>query len=171
MVDGTLDFEQYYWIALVIGLGYWLLTTILGDFLDSINFPIDPIDIASFITMFGGFGIGTNSLFQFSFWTELALVLLLAVVTTILIHFFLIVPLKRTESSLSYNDEDMQGRRAIVTLEIPSQGYGNVSIDLGIKRMKYTANSLNNTNITEGTEVLIIDMDGSIATVEELEKI
>lgn len=175
LVDVTIDLSQYYWLSLVIGIAYWLITAVIGDLvgdlIDSIGLPFEPLDVASFVTMFGGFGIGTKSLFDFGFATELSLVVLLTLVTTILIHFFVVIPLKNTETSTSYSVSDMQGKRGVITLEVPEEGYGRVSIDLGIKRMAYSAKSSNNVLITEGTNVLVIEMDGSTAIVEEMDKL
>lgn len=87
------------------------------------------------------------------------------VVTSALFIFFtrpLAKKLEKTDNHLVTNAFSIIGKRAIVIKEInPNQGVGQIKIDGQV----WTAKSTNEEIISEGTEVLILSIDGVKAVV------
>lgn len=87
------------------------------------------------------------------------------VVTSALFIFFtrpLAKKLEKTDNPLVTNAFSIIGKRAIVIKEIdPNQGVGQIKIDGQV----WTAKSTNEEIISEGTEVLILSIDGVKAVV------
>ena len=87
------------------------------------------------------------------------------VVTSALFIFFtrpLAKKLDKTDNPLVTNAFSILGKRAIVIKEInPNQGVGQIKIDGQV----WTAKSTNEEFISEGTEVLILSIDGVKAVV------
>ena len=87
------------------------------------------------------------------------------VVTSALFIFFtrpLAKKLDKTDNPLVTNAFSIIGKRAIVIKEInPNQGVGQIKIDGQV----WTAKSTNEEFISEGTEVLILSIDGVKAVV------
>ena len=87
------------------------------------------------------------------------------VVTSALFIFFtrpLAKKLEKTDNTLVTNAFSIIGKRALVIKEInPNQGVGQIKIDGQV----WTAKSTNEEIISEGTEVLILSIDGVKAVV------
>ena len=101
-----------------------------------------------------------------SFFTDNIIIQTAVFVVTSVLFIFLIRPLAKklakTDNTLVTNAFSIIGKKAIVIKEInPTLGVGQIKIDGQV----WTAKSTNEEIISEGTEVLILNIDGVKAVV------
>ena len=101
-----------------------------------------------------------------SFFTDNIIIQTAVFVVTSVLFIFLTRPLAKklakTDNTLVTNAFSIIGKKAIVTKEInPTLGVGQIKIDGQV----WTAKSTNEEIISEGTEVLILNIDGVKAVV------
>lgn len=150
------------WVAFGIGI----LFAISGLIFD-IDIGFDSLSIGCFATVFGG------SLLIFGTWLTavnaiLAVSLAIATILTILVHFY-IVPMKKSEASLSYNIADLKGSTGEVITAIPFDGVGEILIDTGLGVSSRSASSYDKTDIPEGSKILVIDIVDNLFVVTIVE--
>ncbi|MGE5327942.1 MAG: hypothetical protein ACM3KR_00335 [Deltaproteobacteria bacterium] len=162
--------------CLSFGLFYSLLAVFLGGHggIDSHDIghggtdgisPLKPIVIATFITLFGGFGIighfmsSIAAIFVFIF--ALAMGLLGAAV----IFYTVVVPMYKCQSNSLISNESITNILADVITPIPVEGLGEVAYIAGGSKYTSPAKSLNQEEILKGTQVVIICIKDNIAEV------
>ena len=172
---------EVYWGMLITGVIFAAVVLIFGDLLgdaldgifeavspDSLDVLSPPVIVGA-ITIFGGSGI---LLTKYSPLNE-PLVGILAgtasVVLSALIFFFYVKPMKRTESSIGFSVTELVGRPAEVSIPIPSQGYGEVSVKIGAGSTYQIAASANQKALAVGTRVVVVGIDDGTLLVVPFE--
>ena len=136
----------YFWLILA---GIFVIAEI-----STVGFPIFWLSLGSLCAMLT------------SFFTDNIIIQTAVFVVTSVLFIFLTRPLAKklakTDNTLVTNAFSIIGKKAIVIKEInPTLGVGQIKIDGQV----WTAKSTNEEIISEGTEVLILNIDGVKAVV------
>ncbi|WP_314060184.1 NfeD family protein [uncultured Vagococcus sp.] len=122
---GGYPLETIYFYALVVCAGLAVLLFIFGDIFD-FDGPIDPMLIVpwvAFTSLFGYIGekfFAGNSLMVFLIGAGISTLLVF------LLNFYIVVPLRNSEATISTTEKDLEGRTATVVTPIPLKGMGEV---------------------------------------------
>jgi len=160
--------ENIYKILFTVGLAYTAITTILGAAFDvfDIGGDIDldgdlpllnifkPINIVSFITVFGGVGlIGIKN--ELNQAINFCIALGSGLIVSFLINRFIVIPLQKAENTSAPTNEDLIGLKATVITTIFENGFGTISYSF--KGNKYTspAKHLEGKEVKKGEKVRI----------------
>lgn len=158
MIKG-IPLETIYLYSLIICGGIAVLLVIFGDMID-FDGPVDPMLVIpwlAFTSLFGYLGerlLGWNHFLLFLGSGSIALILVF------LLNFYVLVPMKNAESTLSISEKDMEGNTAIVVTPIPINGMGEI-------QFKSVTGSINrpasfyapqDQPIDQGAQVLIIEI-------------
>ncbi|WP_042347662.1 hypothetical protein [Bacillus massiliigorillae] len=100
----------------------------------------------------------------------ITLAVLLSVGLTFLLNMFVFIPLSRMESSTAFKIEDMQGEIGDVTLRIPKDSIGEVTVKMALGIVSRTAKSYNNNEINQGEPALIIEVKDNTFYVVKYDK-
>jgi membrane protein implicated in regulation of membrane protease activity len=163
--------EAAYWLLLGLGLGFLVLSLLLGDlfdFLDFLDFDLLGGDFSPapvFFTAMGAFGggglLGINAFglgAGGSLLTGLASALLLGGLATALF-----AALHRQEAVEGFSTEQLIGARGRCTLAVGPNKTGRVLITHGGMTRSFSATS--DTTIPTGAEVMVTDTVGNALTV------
>ncbi|SDO38034.1 hypothetical protein [Alkalicoccus daliensis] len=153
-----------YLFILVSGVFLTFLYIFVGELLEGLfdiagDGIVNPITIIGFITLFGGLGYIGEVLGLVSSGLLIIVNLLLSAVIIVLVNFYIILPLKRTEKSMSSSIQDLKGRVGEVYTSIPADGFGEVIIRRTHGTVSKPAKSFDGEPLKEGRFVLIVDID------------
>lgn len=156
---GIQSIEQVYFYILIFCTILSVVLFLVGDILQ-FDGPIDPVLIVpwiAFVSLFGYLGETLSSLG--SGWV-LIIAILLSSVIVFLLNFYILIPLKNSESTLSVSEKTLEGRVAIVITPIPVKGMGEITISNVTGTMSRPAAFYKEqeTPINKGEEVLIIEI-------------
>ena len=84
---------------------------------------------------------------------------LISVVIVSIIHLFILVPLSKSEQSTAASIFDLVGKDGEVITTIPSNGIGEILISSQFGSTGNVATSIKNSEIMQGTFVLVIDVN------------
>lgn len=107
---------------------------------------------------------------SFSTAMVITLAALISFVLTVVLNVFLFIPLSRMESSTAFKIEDMQGEVGEVTLSIPADSVGEVTVMTGLGVVTRTAKSYDGSHIDQGEQALIIEVEDQIFYVVQYDK-
>ncbi|MET3564489.1 membrane protein implicated in regulation of membrane protease activity [Enterococcus rotai] len=165
MIQG-IPIETIYLYALIICAGLAVLLVIFGDIFD-FDGPIDPmlaIPWLAFTSLFGYLGERLLG------WNHLMLFLLSGAIASILVfllNFYVLMPLKNAESTISISEKDMEGNTATVVTPIPISGMGEIqfkSVTGSISRPA-AFYAPQERPIERGAQVLIIEIKDRVCYV------
>ncbi|WP_348920192.1 hypothetical protein [Enterococcus rotai] len=165
MIQG-IPIETIYLYALIICAGLAVLLVIFGDIFD-FDGPIDPmlaIPWLAFTSLFGYLGERLLG------WNHLILFLLSGAIASILVfllNFYVLMPLKNAESTISISEKDMEGNTATVVTPIPISGMGEIqfkSVTGSISRPA-AFYAPQERPIERGAQVLIIEIKDRVCYV------
>ena len=165
MIQG-IPIETIYLYALIICAGLAVLLVIFGDIFD-FDGPIDPmlaIPWLAFTSLFGYLGERLLG------WNHLMLFLLSGTIASILVfllNFYVLMPLKNAESTISISEKDMEGNTATVVTPIPISGMGEIqfkSVTGSISRPA-AFYAPQERPIERGAQVLIIEIKDRVCYV------
>lgn len=138
------------------------INLIIGGLFDSaLGLDSDIFNVTTTLCFTGvasAFGYFFLQFTDFSVLVVFTLALLLSLGLTVLLNIFLFIPLSRMESSTSFKLEDMQGEVGEVTLRIPVNSIGEVTVKTALGMVSRTAKSYNNEEIEQGEKALIIEV-------------
>ncbi|MBP1041563.1 hypothetical protein I6N95_11150 [Vagococcus sp. BWB3-3] len=122
---GGYPLETIYFYALIVCAALAVLLFIFGDIFD-FDGPIDPMLIVPWVAFTSLFGyIGE----KFFVGNSLMVFLIGAGISTLLVfllNFYIVVPLRNSEATISTSEKDLEGRTATVVTPIPIKGMGEV---------------------------------------------
>ena len=121
--------------------------------------------IFSFLTIFFASGFLFESVTDLHAGVIVSLSFLLALTTVTLLNVFVLIPVSRAESSLTFHDHDLRGRVGIVLTSVPVDGFGEVLIQSNSGSISKTAASFKNEQIASETKVLIIEVKNGVVYV------
>lgn len=157
--------ETIYFYLLIVCAGIAFFLVIFGDVFD-FDGPIDPMLVIpwlAFVSLFGYLG----EHFKFN---SLLVFLISAVIATVIVfflNFYVLMPMRNAESTMSISEKDMEGSTATVVTPIPPGGMGEIqfkSVTGSLSRPAafYTSQEL---PIERGTTVLIIEIRDRVCYV------
>jgi membrane-bound ClpP family serine protease len=157
--------ESLYLILFIIGLAYAVLTVFVGDIFHTHfdvgggHLPfISPTTIGSFITVFGGIGYFLSTKTSFSGALIGGISIVIAIVVSALMFFFIVVPLLNAEKTAAYSAHEMIGRTAEVVTVIVENSKGEIIYEQGGSRLSAPAKTANGLTIKQGEVVTIVDV-------------
>lgn len=160
--------ETIYLIMLIISGGITILYVFFGDVLegaDEISPFLSPVLILAFVTFFSASGYILEKVTTLQSWVIIAIAIFIALVLDILLNFFVLVPLKSAEQSLSYSEKSLEGRVGKTIVSIPKDGFGEVVIENYSGVISKPATSYENTPIPDGQDVLVIEVKNGVLHV------
>jgi membrane protein implicated in regulation of membrane protease activity len=159
-------------MALILGIGYFILQFAIGEIFDfEFSFhdiPIlSPLTLATFFTAFGGTGFtmekATTAAGHVIFATSISLGLLAAM----LMVFLIAIPLKRIQQNAVGKAKEMIGKEATVITPIPINGLGEITYNQNGYR--YSSPAMASKKIPQNETVIIKEVNDNIFVVEKLE--
>ena len=128
---------------------------------------LDPAIILSFITFTSAVGYILEKFSNLSSTIIIILALVVGIILSVFLYFFLLVPLRSAEVSLAYTDSSLEGQIGKVIVPIPIGGFWEIVIESINGVINKRAVSYHGDDIHYDTEVLIIEMrDGTAYVVK-----
>src|SRR5699024_1973759 len=129
-----MDMQTIYLYGLIIGGILTLLYTLFGDIFELIEGIsefilgplLNPTVILSFIAVLSGAGYIMEFRGRMDSLTIFILATLISLVIVSIIHFFILVPLAKSEQSTASSIVDLIGKEGEVIITIPTDGIGEV---------------------------------------------
>lgn len=162
-----MDIQTIYLYGLIIGGVLTLLYMLFGDVFDLIDgigdiapdSILSPPVILSFIAVLSGAGYIFEFRNSFDHSTNFILATLISLVIVSIIHFFILVPLARSEQSTASSIVDLIGKEGEVITTIPAGGIGEILIKSRFGSTGNIATCASNTEILQGIIVSVIEID------------
>jgi membrane-bound ClpP family serine protease len=176
-MDGSgMTVEQLYLYAFITCGILTVLYVLLGDILEGIFDFIpegifSPTLLLSFLTFLSCSGYIFERFTSVSSMIGFLISLTIALILSVLLHFFVLVPLSSAEKSLAYHEDDLKGRVGQVILTIPHDGFGEVLISGVGGNIAKPAKSFDEESIASGRDVLVIDVKDGVLYVSPLESL
>ena len=130
-------------------------------------FPLKPITIVSFLTVFGGVGTlgsknGLNQILIFiiAFFSGL--------LASTLLYKFVVIPLYKAQNTSAVYQKQLIGVKAIVITPVLKDGFGTISYVVNGTKYTAPAKHVNKEAIAQGQEVLIFKIEDNVFYVEPL---
>ncbi|NMM63393.1 hypothetical protein HBE96_12025 [Clostridium sp. P21] len=180
--------ENAYTILFWVGVIYTLVTFVIGDLFGAIHFdshidihtdthgglngfslfPLKPITIVSFITVFGGIGIlGTR--YKLNAILIFAVAFVLGLFVSFLLYRFVLVPLYKAQNTSAVSQDKLIGMKAKVISPIYENSFGTISYTVNGSKYNAPAQHVNKKSIAQGKDVMIYSIKGNVFYVEPLE--
>lgn len=174
---------SFFYILFGVGALYTIVTFLLGQLLDFMDFdadfddeglfnmqvsPFKPMIIAAFLTSFGGFGL----ILQYkTVWHSpqiiiVALLAALAIAATL--YYFVLVPLHKVQNTSAVEQKHLIGQRAKVTLNIKENRFGKIGYTVGGNIYSAPAKTFGDKEFAVGEEVIIIDIQKNVFYVDKI---
>lgn len=158
-----MDIQTIYLYGLIIGGSITLLYMLFGDVFDIVGgigevapgSILNPVVILSFISVFCGAGYVLELREIFSSGTNMLFAVVVAVIIVSIIHFFILVPLSKSEQNTAQSMQDFLHKDGEVILTIPEKGLGEVLIRTELGQSGHVARSATMTEIPQGTLVIV----------------
>ncbi|MFV0560275.1 MAG: hypothetical protein ACK5NA_06115 [Enterococcus sp.] len=163
---GGVALESIYWYTLLVCAFLSIALVFIGDIIE-VDGPIDPVLIVpwiAFASLIGYLGEKFTSV------SSLIIFLVAAALSTIvifLINFYVVLPMKDAESTLSSSEKTFEGQVADVVTTIPVHGMGEVQIKnvTGSINRPATFYSGQSEDAAQGSKVLIIEVKEHVCYV------
>ncbi|WP_280769590.1 hypothetical protein [Salipaludibacillus daqingensis] len=159
------DIESIYLFLLIAGVILTILYIFVGELLEGLmdisgDAILNPITIIGYITLIGGLGYVLEAV---AFFLGSGMILLINLVVSaiviVLVNYFIIIPVKRSEKNTSYSINELKGTVGEVFTTIPADGFGEVIISRTHGTISKPAKSFDQELLPEGTKILVIDID------------
>ena len=162
-----MDIQTIYLYGLIIGGMITLLYMLFGDVFEVMGAIgdiapgsiLNPTVILSFISVLSGAGYVLELQGSFSHLTVFIFATLISLIIVGIIHFFILVPLSKSEQNTARSIADYIGKEGEVITTIPAEGVGEVLIKSGLGSTGNIAKCASNTEITQGTMISVIEID------------
>lgn len=151
-----------------------MLYMLFGDIFDAIDALADfapgsilnPTVILSFISVLSGAGYIFELRGSFDSLTIFILSTLISLVIVSIIHFFILVPLSKSEASTAQSINAFIGKEGEVITTIPAGGLGEVLIVSSLGSSGNIASSALQIEINQGVIVSVIGVEDGVLIVE-----
>ncbi|WP_416147327.1 hypothetical protein ACM26V_13975 [Salipaludibacillus sp. HK11] len=159
------DIESIYLFLLIAGVVLTVLYIFVGELLEGLmdiggDAFLNPITFIGYITLFGGLGYVLETMaFFISSGMIILINLVVSAIVIVLVNYFIILPVKRSEKNMSYSMNDLKGTVGDVFTSIPADGFGEVIISRTHGTVSKPAKSFDHEELPEGTKILVIDID------------
>lgn len=165
MIQG-IPIETIYLYSLIICAAIAILLVIFGDIVD-FDGPVDPMLLIPWLAFTSLFGYLGERLLDSS---HVLLFFVSAAISSILVfflNFYVLMPMKNAESTISISEKDMEGTVATVVTPIPIRGMGEIqlkSVTGSISRPAAFYAPQDQT-VDRGAQVLIIEVKDRVCYV------
>ncbi|MBV7271871.1 hypothetical protein I6U48_02945 [Clostridium sp. PL3] len=179
--------EYVYTIVFFIGVIYTLVTFLLGGLFDIVNlgfhidthvdthssgsiftvFPLKPITIVSFITIFGGVGILGNY-YKVNKILTFILAVALGIMVSFILYKFIVVPLFKAQNTSAVSQDKLIGINAIVISPILENGFGVISYTVNGSKYNGPAQHISGKAVLQGEDVIIYEIKNNVFYVQPL---
>jgi membrane protein implicated in regulation of membrane protease activity len=129
--------------------------------------PFNPLVIASAITAFGASGLISMTGFGLDSFVSTIVALLFSGLTGAALFFGVVKFMYGSQSNSVFSLEDLIGFEAEVITPLPEKGLGEIAYKANGMRSTMTARSMDGTEIKRGTQVIIREITGSVAVVQQ----
>lgn len=159
-------FEQIYFYTLVICAVISILLFLFGDVFD-FDGPIDPMLIVPWIAFFSLFGYLGEKLTDVASSWIIVIAIIISSIIVFLLNFYILVPLRHSEASISVSEKTYEGRLATVVTPIPIKGMGEIVINsvTGTISRPAAFYTEQEKEVIAGSKVLIIEIKNRICYV------
>lgn len=163
---GGIPLYNIYFYALIVCAVLAVLLFIFGDIFQ-FDGPFDPILIVPWIAFISLIGYIFE---KTTYWDSLYIFIGAFVASTIivlLLNFYVVVPIKNTESTLSSSEKTMEGQKATVVTTIPLNGMGEIQLKsvTGSISRPATFYEPQEVELLQGQDVLIIEIKERVCYV------
>ncbi len=131
--------------------------------------PVNSLTIAAFAAAFGGFGLLLTRVGGVAAGLAMLIAALGALLLAALFFFAVLRPLYRSQSSSSPTATDLLSAVGRVTVALPDQGVGEISLNQGGTRFSLPARSQDGSAIALGRQVAILRLKKGVAYVVDLQ--
>ena len=168
---GGVSLEVIYWYTLLVCAGIAIILVVFGDVFD-FDGPVDPMLIVPWLTFTSLFGFLGERLTSLHAIFVFAISSVIATVLVFLLNFYVLMPMKNAESTLSASEKTLEGQIAEVVTPIPIKGMGEI-------RLKSVTGSISRpacfyapqeTPAKRGERVLIIEVKERVCYVTPYEE-
>jgi membrane-bound ClpP family serine protease len=159
------DIESIYLFLLIAGVVLTVLYIFVGELIEGLmdiggDAILNPITVIGYITLLGGLGYVLETM---AFFIGSGIILLINLVVSaiviVLVNYFIILPVKRSEKNMSYSINELKGAVGEVFTTIPENGFGEIIISRTHGTVSKAAKSSDHEVLPEGTKILVIDID------------
>ena len=156
-------------IYLYVLIGCTVISFFLFIFGDIFDFdgPVDPMLIIPWLAFTSLFGIMGEKIFDMSHLLVFLVSGGLSLIIVFLMNFYILIPLRNSESSLSVSEKDFEGRTATVITPIPVKGMGEIKLSsvTGTITRPAAFYEAQEEGVKAGSEVLIIEIKDRVCYV------
>ncbi len=124
---GGVSLEVIYWYTLLVCAGIAIILVVFGDVFD-FDGPIDPMLIVPWLTFTSLFGFLGERLTPLHSVLILIISGVIATALVFLLNFYVLMPMKNAESTLSASEKTLEGQMAEVVTPIPVKGMGEIRL-------------------------------------------
>ncbi|MDP4142885.1 MAG: hypothetical protein Q8936_00175 [Bacillota bacterium] len=130
-------------------------------------FPLKPITIVSFITVFGGIGVlGTHS--KLNAIITFILAVILGFLVSFILYKFVVVPLYKAQNTSAVSQEEIIGMQAKVISPILEGGFGTIAYVVNGSKYNAPAQHITKKAVAQGEDVLIYEIKNSVFYIQPL---
>lgn len=129
--------------------------------------PFNPLVIASAITAFGAIGLIGKAGFSWSDFFSAVIALGFAGAIGAAMFFGIVKVMYNQQSNSVFSLEQLEGIEAEVITPVPEKGLGEITYVINGMRSSLSAKSLGNVQIQRGRKVIIREVAGNYAVVQE----
>lgn len=181
--------ERVYTIIFFVGVIYTVVTFLMGGLFGIIDigldahidgnidgsnssggfpiFPLKPITIVSFITVFGGVGIiGTH--YEYNWIIVFAVAAILGLMISAALYSFIVIPLYKAQNTSAVSQEELIGMTAVVISPILENGFGTIAYIVNGSKYNAPAQHVAKKAVKQGEEVLIYEIKNNVFYIEPL---
>jgi membrane-bound ClpP family serine protease len=130
-------------------------------------FPLKPITIVSFLTVFGGVGmIGTHNKFN----AVLLFIISIAAgfITAFILYRFIVAPLYKAQNTSAFSRKKLIGMQAKVISPILEEGFGTIAYTVNGKKYNAPAQHVGRKSVAQGEEVIIYEINNNTFYVQPI---
>ncbi|MGM9903149.1 hypothetical protein E1H99_12130 [Enterococcus hirae] len=167
---GGIAIATIYWYVLLVCAALAVVLVIFGDVFD-FDGPIDPMLIIPWLTFTSLLGYLGETLTEQSSFFIFIVSGIIATVLVFLLNFYILMPMKHAESTLSASEKSLEGQIATVVTPIPIQGMGEIQLKSVTGSISRPAcfYAPQETEIKRGEKVLIIEVRDRVCYVTPYE--
>jgi membrane-bound ClpP family serine protease len=130
-------------------------------------FPIKPITVVSFLTVFGGVGLmGTR--YKLNAVIVFILAIFIALFVAFILYRFVVVPLYKAQNTSAITQDKLIGLRAKVISPILENGFGTIAYVVNGSKYNAPAQHINKMSVPQGEEVMIYEIVNNVFYVQPL---
>lgn len=130
-------------------------------------FPLKPITIVSFLTVFGGVGI-IGSKYNISPVLLFIIAMVSGLTVAFILYKFVVIPLYKAQNTSAVSRKSLIGTKAVVITPIYENGFGTISYVVNGSKCNAPAQHVAKKAIKQGEEVIIYEIKDNVFYVEPL---